>query len=100
MRSIIINDRLMSRDPICPTVGCSFPIKYVYCDCTQDNSGSCDRTCESDDDCQLSCGCDCISKNEVCRFAGTFCEEPEENPSLYQKCICINNRCELKWEEG
>jgi len=62
--------------------------------CSQDNSSLCDRTCESDDDCKLTCGCECISKNEDCRFTGILCEAP----SPYEKCRCVNNKCEYKWE--
>ena len=63
-------------------------IKYPLC--SQGNSTLCNRNCESDDNCQLTCGCECISKNEDCRFTGILCEAP----SPYEKCRCINNKCE------
>jgi len=71
--------------------------------CTQDAASNflwsgqgtdpCDRSCESDDDCKLECGCDCISKNEKCIYTGIVCEMPDPDYG----CKCVNNIC--KWEK-
>ena len=53
------------------------------------------ETCESDNDCKLTCECSCISKNSNCAYRGYACEPPSE----FAKCKCINNKCEEKWEK-
>ncbi|MCK4554028.1 hypothetical protein KAU19_03625 [Candidatus Parcubacteria bacterium] len=67
--------------------------------CTQDaalnffgtgqGNDPCDRLCESDDDCELECGCECISRNEECIYTGIECELPDPN----YECKCVNNSC-------
>ena len=32
IQKIIEEDKKQAQSPICPTVGCSMPIKYIYCD--------------------------------------------------------------------
>lgn len=32
IHKIIEEDKKLAQSPICPTVGCAFPINYIYCD--------------------------------------------------------------------
>ena len=73
--------------------------------CTQDaalnffgtgqGNDPCDRSCESDDDCKLECGCECISKNEECIYTGIECEQPEPDYG----CQCVNQTCKYNYIE-
>ena len=58
--------------------------------CSQDDNLMCDRMCNTDEDCHLSCGCGCISKSEECTYAGVLCEAP----GPYEGCRCVDNECE------
>ncbi len=49
----------------------------------------CDRSCQVDDDCEFECGCDCISKNEQCKYTGVECEAPDPDYG----CKCIDGTC-------
>lgn len=62
--------------------------------CSQNTPSLCDKSCKSDDDCGLTCICGCISNNDNCKYTGTLCEMP----GPYEKCRCINNKCEYRIE--
>ena len=53
----------------------------------------CNRSCESDSDCRLECGCGCISKDEKCEYTGIDCEQPDPNYG----CQCVNQSCEYNY---
>ena len=67
-------------------------LNFLY---TGQGDDPCDRSCESDNDCKLECGCECISKDEKCIYTGIVCEAPDPNYG----CKCINNTCEYKYIE-
>ena len=82
--------------------GKNFPfIEFKKSICTQDAASNytgegkdpCDRSCQSDDDCKLECGCDCISKEEKCKYTGIECEAPNPNYG----CKCIDNVCSYEY---
>lgn len=49
----------------------------------------CDRSCQVNDDCKLECGCDCISKDEQCKYTGVECEAPDPDYG----CRCVDGTC-------
>ena len=65
--------------------------------CTQDaaldyagtGKDPCNRSCQSDFDCDFRCGCGCISKRERCIYTGVDCEAPDPNYG----CRCVDNIC-------
>ena len=69
--------------------------------CTQDAASNyrgegedpCDRSCQSDEDCKEECGCECISKEEKCKYTGIACEPPHPDYG----CKCIDNTCSYEY---
>ena len=57
--------------------------------CSDKTPQFCDKTCKSDEDCKLECGCGCISKKEKCICLGVGYVPP--HPCF--ECKCINNTC-------
>ena len=63
--------------------------------CSDKTPQFCDKTCKSDDDCKLECGCGCISKEEKCECLGIGYTPP--HPCF--GCKCINNTCTFKGDK-
>jgi hypothetical protein len=71
-------------------VAIQFPeIKIPGKECSDKNPNLCNKNCNSDKDCQFTCGCNCVSKDEKCLT--------DINCKMLSSfvCKCNNNKCEF-----
>ena len=58
-------------------------------ECSDKNPNLCNKNCDSDTDCQFTCGCNCVSKDENC-LTDIKCKTLPSSA-----CKCNNNKCEF-----
>ncbi len=56
--------------------------------CSEDTPQFCDRSCETDQECKFTCGCGCISRDEIC-WSNVICKI-----GVCHTCRCVNGKCE------
>lgn len=56
----------------------------------------CDKSCNSNDDCEFKCGCGVISKNEKCDTGNMLIECIMPRPDSIK---CISNQCVIDLEK-
>lgn len=47
----------------------------------------CDKSCNTDDDCEYNCGCGAINKNETCDWNGWLID------CISSEVKCVKNKC-------